>query len=184
MENEKKCMCKKKSLSECIMIKKRNASGNPRKVIICRKKYKGRKHKKEVIYAFNTSGRIKGYISIQQLVKYIRRKYDSVSVEDVRCIRENHSNYISGHITFYSHGKECIIYYYYRPDRRERDNYTYRIKHKEMADTVTTNLDMVCYHKHQPFIMWDLVRYFGGGWIDIFYCDEFLPVPAHRKRKN
>lgn len=184
MENQKKCMCKKKSLSECIMIKKRNASGNPRKAIICRKKYKGRKHKKEVIYGFETSGKIKGYIPICQLVKYLKRKYDSVSVMDVRCVKENHSVYISGVITFYSHGKECMILYYYRPDKRERDNHEYRIKYKEMADTVTTNLDMDCYHKNQPLVMWDLVSHFGGGWIDIFDCGEFLSVPARRKRKN
>ena len=145
----------------------------------------------------DTHGKIKGYVRYEDILNFIRQKWDKDATSDTKkSIRqpisecnwkheinehsEDNDNWyaIQGFICFEYHGENRVLFYCY-DNLNHYENLDYYAKRGllEMVKTETTYLSLGCYGDSVEIIK-ELVAYFGGGWIDENDCDdeEYYPI--------
>lgn len=133
----------------------------------------------------DTVGRIKGYITAEEICEYIKKCWDKTAESNV--IRNNISSiqnitwdYLvnehsenseywyadTGIIKFCYKGQERWLHYCYNNlNHFENLKYYKNLGLEEMERSEYTNL-ILAYFEDSAAIMQDIIKYFGGGWLD------------------
>ena len=145
----------------------------------------------------DTRGRIKGYISHEDICNFIHQKYDKnvkngvskkiycqISKCDFDFKINEHSQdmnnwYItSGFICFKYHDICTSIFYdYSNLNTLENLEYYSSKGLRELVETETTYISMRCCNESVKIIK-EIVAHFGGGWVDNDDCDteDYYPI--------
>lgn len=145
----------------------------------------------------STQGRIKGYVSHDEILNFIRQKYDINAystvkkeiINDIKQITWKHSinehsedndhwyDY-SGYICF-KDGEETRRLFYFYTNVNGFDNLEY-YKDYGLEDMVRSEYVSISLHMHGNSIdiIKNIVAHFGGGWLDENDCDdkEYYPI--------
>lgn len=145
----------------------------------------------------DTHGEIKGFVKHEEILNFIRQKWDKDAKDDVkksvicpisRCnwhykINENSENNenwysIYGFICFKYNDEDRALFYNYS-NLNIYENLEFYSKHnlRDMVEAEKTSL-LLEYGGSSVEIMKEIVTHFGGGWIDENDCDdkEYYPV--------
>lgn len=145
----------------------------------------------------DTCGKIKGYIKHEDILNYIRQKWDknakdtvekkiykSISECDWKFKINEHSEdfdnwyIICGFISFKYHEEDRMLFYDY-DNLNHYENLDYYSKRglSELVETETTYI-LLGYYGGSVEIIKEIVAHFGGGWVDENDCDdkEYYPV--------
>ena len=143
-----------------------------------------------------TKGEIKGFVRHEEIINFIRQKYDkndtnyinktiynTVSEIDWKYKINEHSEdnenwyCISGRIDFDYHGEQRSVFYAYN-NINSYENLDYYSKHglKDMVLAETTYISFG-YWGSSVEIAKEIIAHFGGGWIDENDCDDKLFYP-------
>lgn len=155
--------------------------------------------------SIDTSGKIKGFISHEGILEFIRHKWDKNAKDDVKTHRyyplsecdwrykiNEHSmdnEYFTasfGFIYFKYNDENRMLFYTYS-NINTYDNLDYYSKHnlKDMVEAETTTISLGCWGDSVSIIT-DIVTHFGGGWIDKNDCDdeEYIYVEGIEKHES
>lgn len=144
-----------------------------------------------------TIGKIKGYIQSEDILNFIRQKYDTCAISDVRnstmyplaqCNGKyainphsdsKESRYvISGFIYFDYNGEQRSLFYYYDSiNSFENFDYYEELGLADMVKSETTRISCGLWSEGTKIIK-EIISHFGGGWIDEDDCDDkpYYPV--------
>ena len=145
----------------------------------------------------DTHGKIKGFIRHEEILNFIRQKWDKDATDDVKkritcpiseCDwkykinehSEDNENWYSVHgfICFKYNDEDRMLFYNYS-NLNSYENLEFYSKHnlREMVETETTYLSLG-YWGSSVEIIKEIVAHFGGGWIDENDCDdkEYYPI--------
>ena len=147
----------------------------------------------------DTIGRIKGFVSHQNLSNFIKEKYDKNVVDHVvryvmkpisECdwkhkINEHSEDEINwyndhGFIYFKYDGEKTALFYDYNNiNHYENEKYYSAYGLADMVESETTyiNLGIIDSEsgKENVKILKEIISHFGGGWLDNNDCDDELP---------
>ena len=145
----------------------------------------------------DTLGKIKGYVKYEEILNFIKQKYDENAKSDVRKrmsipIEECKWDYkfnehsednkhwysIYGHINFkYKDEDRSLFYDYSNVNSLENLEHYSELGLKDMIEAETTFIDLRCWGSSVEIIK-EIVTHFGGGWIDENDCDDhpFYPI--------
>ena len=157
----------------------------------------------------DTTGYIKGYVSADEIVNFIRQKYDTNVVNNVTCkkygaltgldfkfvMQPNHENdkewaITSGFIDFEYNGNMRGLFYGYQNinpyENLEwyKENYP-EPKYSYIPDMIKSERVSLSLGKDDDAIkiINDILSYFGG-WIDVDDCDDIPYVPIECNSNN
>lgn len=143
-----------------------------------------------------TKGEIKGFVRHEEIINFIRQKYDKNATNDIKKTiyhpvseidwkykinehSEDNENWycISGRIDFDYHGEQRSVFYAYN-NINSYENLDYYSKHglKDMVLAETTYISFG-YWGSSVEIAKEIIAHFGGGWIDENDCDDKLFYP-------
>ena len=145
----------------------------------------------------DTNGKIKGYVSAEEILNFIRQKYDPNAKSYVTRDRTYPINEVTwkykfnehskdndywytedGYITFtYKDEQRQLFYVYSNINSFENEDYYENLGLLDMVKAETTSLSLGCWGSSVEIIT-ELVAQFGGGWVDNNDCDseEYYPV--------
>lgn len=148
----------------------------------------------------DTHGKIKGFIEHEEILNFIRQKWDMNAKDEVKkhvlypiskCNwkykinehSEDNENWyaVYGFIYFKYNGEDRMLFYNYENlNHYENLDYYSKCGLAELVKTETTFLSLR-YWGSSIEIINELVRHFGGGWVDDNDCDdkEYYPVEAN-----
>lgn len=145
----------------------------------------------------DTVGRIKGFVSHQEIADFIKEKYDK-NVEDhvvryvmkpiFKCnwrhkINEHSEDKVNwynehGFIYFIKHdGKRMALFYNYdNINHYENEKYYSELGLVDMVESETTHIDFGIGkdedEEENVKILTEIISHFGGGWLDNNDCDD------------
>lgn len=148
----------------------------------------------------DTHGRIKGFVRHEEILNFIRQKWDKdvkdivkkkiyspISECDWRYKINEHSEdnenwyIISGFIFFqYNYENRMLFYMYENINSYENLEFYSNYGLKDMVESEVTLLSLG-YWGSSVEIMKELVAHFGGGWIDENDCDDEVYYPVEMK---
>lgn len=129
----------------------------------------------------DTNGRLIGNISPEEVLNFIRQKYDanaksSVKIKNYGIIKKDWI-ITNGFIEF-TYNNENRRLFYYKSNINSYENLEFYSKHnlEDMVKSETTLISLGCWGSSIEIIK-DIVTHFGG-WIDENDCDdkEFYPI--------
>ena len=145
----------------------------------------------------DTHGRIKGFVRHEEILNFIRQKWDKEAKDEVtktiyhpisECNWEHKINEhseddenwysVSGFICFKYHNENRMLFYMYdNINHYENLEYYSEYNLKDMVEAETTYISLGCWGSSVEIIT-ELVSHFGGGWIDENDCDdrEYHPI--------
>lgn len=146
----------------------------------------------------DTYGRIKGKINHEDIINYIRQKIDPNVKGDIKVsdygnvsekdfIKETYDNsgrwiITSGFICFKSKNgnNRSLFYFYQNCNHYENLEYYEGTELEPMIKSETTNINLGC-NDEAVEIITEIVKYFGGGWVDKNDCDDidFEIIPGN-----
>lgn len=133
----------------------------------------------------DTIGRIKGYITADAICKYIKKRWDltaesNVTRSNISSIKKITWDYLvnehsedserwytdAGIIKFCYKGQELWLHYCYNNiNHLENLEYYKNLGLEEMERSEYTSL-ILAYFEDSAAIMQEIIRHFGGGWLD------------------
>jgi hypothetical protein len=139
----------------------------------------------------DTHGKIKGFIKHEEILNFIRQKWDTNATHNVQKKlngpisgvtweykmnehSEDNENwyYVSGFIRFdYLEEERMLFYMYDNVNHLENMDYYEPKGLSDMVKAETTYLSLGCWGSSVDIIK-ELVAHFGGGWVDDNDCDE------------
>lgn len=148
----------------------------------------------------DTKGKIKGFIRYEEIINFIRQKYDKNVTNDIKKTvyrpiseiewkyrvnehsEDNENEYsISGRIDFNYHGEQRSMFYAYdNVNSYENLDYYSELGLKDMVLAETTYISFGCWGSSVE-IAKEIVSHFGGGWIDENDCDDkpYYPIETN-----
>ena len=148
----------------------------------------------------DTHGKIKGYVKHEDILNFIRQKYDRNAKADVNrrimfpiseCTwkykinehsESNENDYIDqGVICFkYNNEDRMLMYCYDNLNHYENLEYYSKCGLSELVESETTFISLGCWGSSVEIIK-EIVAHFGGGWVDDNDCDdkEYYPINAN-----
>ena len=150
-----------------------------------------------------TVGKIKGYVSPEDVFAYIKNNYDENATSDAYHVANGYSfedipwDYkinehsvdvdfeytLSGHINFKMDGKDYSLFYYYcNVNHLENLGYYDKIGLKDMVEAETTTISLPVREDEDYWIIVNAINTmvfdFGGGWLD---AGDGYAVAVHPK---
>lgn len=151
----------------------------------------------------STKGKIKGYVSAEEILNFIRQKYDSNAFSDVsrhiempltevtwkyelnaHSVSNDHYYTEYGNIIFnYNNERRQLFYFYSNINSFENLSYYSDLDLADMVMAETVSLSLGDYGSSRD-IMKELVAQFGGGWVDYNDCDSepFYPIELNEDK--
>lgn len=151
----------------------------------------------------DTHGRIKGFVAHEEILNFIRQKYDKNARSDVKRQKvkniadvtwkhtmnehsedNEHWYDISGFIIFKYHEEDRMLFYMYsNVNHLENEEYYEERNLIDMVLAETTYLSLRCWGSSVEIIK-EIVAQFGGGWIDENDCDEetYYPIEVNEDK--
>ena len=145
----------------------------------------------------DTRGKIKGFVHPDEILNFVRQKYDATAKSDVsetvlcplkKCEWDytlnphghdrNNWTTLTGFIVFsYKDEKRMLFYSYSNINSLENLEFYSERNLEDMVRAETTGLSLGTWG-HSVEIIQEIVAQFGGGWVDDNDCDseEFYPV--------
>ena len=148
---------------------------------------------------YDTVGRIKGFVSHQDITDFIKEKYDK-NVEDYvvryvmkpisKCdwkhkINEHSEDKVNwynehGFIYFKYNGEKTALFYDYdNVNHYENEKYYSELGLADMVESETTHIDFGIVkdteEEENVKILKEIISHFGGGWLDNNDCDDEEP---------
>jgi hypothetical protein len=133
----------------------------------------------------DTKGRLNGYIEPEQVLNFIKQKYDSeakinIDITNYGKLKDTDENewiVESGFIYFKGKEHDRMLSYYHS-NQIDNSNYNYYCDKglKELATTETTSISLGCDDEAKEIIKAIIVEF--GGWYDANDCDDidFEPI--------
>lgn len=138
-----------------------------------------------------TVGKIKGYMPHEDLLRFIKEKYDGnakdrIEREVERPVSEINWDYkmnehsedninayvVSGYIDFDYHYEQRSMYYHYtNVNHLENLEYYSEYGLRDMVEAETTHIQLGCWGSSVDIIK-EIIGCFGGGWMDENDCDD------------
>ena len=148
----------------------------------------------------DTDGKIKGYVRHEEILNYIRQKFDNEATMDIKkevikplskcdwkyeMMRHSEDAWnwysISGNIYFKYKGEDRNIFYSY-DNINSFDNLEFYTNCglEDMVKSETTYISLGCWGSSVEIIK-EIVAQFGGGWVDENDCDNrpYEPVEVN-----
>ena len=146
----------------------------------------------------DTNGKIKGFVKHEEILDFVKQKWDRYAIDRVEkrinnvpiseCKwtykfnehSEDNENWYSfyGYICFNYNNEQKGLFYVYS-NLNHFENLEFYSKHnlRDMVETETTFISLR-YCGNSVEIMKEIIKHFGGGWIDENDCDDELYYPV------